>query len=294
MNNEKITRREALKCMGTTLAGLALSASGLSSITSCTEKKKRRLVFYFTGTGNCLYVARKFAENPLSIPQIIRQDKLEFEADEIGIVYPIYGHLAPQIVQEFIRKARLKAPYLFSILTYGNRKCSATELWNNLATENGTRFDYITTLKMVDNFLPSFDMNEQVKIDKQEDKQIAEIMQDIQARKHWIQPVSKEERQQHAEFMQRAGHTLSPSAEKLLVIKENCIGCGICVKVCPRRNYTLTGEGVQCKGACEYCLSCVQNCPQKAITLRAGEKNPDARYRHPDISLNDIIRANRQ
>ena len=176
MNNEKITRREALKCMGTTLAGLALTASGLSSITSCTEEKKRRLVFYFTGTGNCLYVARKFAENPLSIPQIIRQDKLEFEADEIGIVYPIYGHLAPQMVQEFIRKARLKAPYLFSILTYGNRKCSATELWNNLATENGTRFDYITTLKMVDNFLPSFDMNEQVKIDKQEDKQIAEIM----------------------------------------------------------------------------------------------------------------------
>lgn len=137
-------------------------------------------------------------------------------------------------------------------------------------------------------------MNEQVKIDKQEDKQIAEIMQDIQARKHWIQPVTEEERQQHAKFMQRAGHTLSPSAEKLLVIKENCIGCGICVKVCPRRNYTLTGEGVQCKGACEYCLSCVQNCPQKAITLRAGEKNPDARYRHPDISLNDIIRANRQ
>ena len=239
-------------------------------------------------------MARKFAENPLSIPQIIRQEKLEFEADEIGIVYPIYGHLAPQMVQEFIRKARLKAPYLFSILTYGNRKCSATELWNNLATENGTRFDYITTLKMVDNFLPSFDMNEQVKIDKQEDKQIAEIMQDIQARKHWIQPVTEEERQQHAEFMQRAGHTLSPSAEKLLVIKENCIGCGICVKVCPRRNYALTGEGVRCKGACEYCLSCVQNCPQKAITLRAGEKNPDARYRHPDISLNDIIRANRQ
>ena len=197
MNNEKITRREALKCMGTTLAGLALTASGLSSITSCTEEKKRRLVFYFTGTGNCLYVARKFAENPLSIPQIIRQDKLEFEADEIGIVYPIYGHLAPQMVQEFIRKARLKAPYLFSILTYGNRKCSATELWNNLATENGTRFDYITTLKMVDNFLPSFDMNEQVKIDKQEDKQIAEIMQDIQARKHWIQPVTEEEQQQH-------------------------------------------------------------------------------------------------
>lgn len=294
MNNEKITRREALKYMGTTLAGLALTSSGMSVLTSCTEEKKKRMVFYFTGTGNCLHVARQFTETPLSIPQVMKQDNLEFEADEIGIVYPIYGHLAPQMVQEFIRKATLKAPYLFAILTYGNRKCSATEMWNNLAIENGVHFNYITTLKMVDNFLPSFDMNEQMKIDKQEDRQIAEIKQDISSLRNWVQPVTEEERQQHAEFMQRAGHTLSPSAEKLLVIKDTCIGCGICVKVCPRQNYALTGNGVQCEGACEYCLACVQNCPQKAITLRNGEKNPDARYRHPDISLNDIIRANRQ
>lgn len=57
MKHKRITRREALKCMGSALAGLALASSGMPALTSCTVEKKRRIVFYFTGTGNGLYVA---------------------------------------------------------------------------------------------------------------------------------------------------------------------------------------------------------------------------------------------
>ena len=83
-------------------------------------------------------------------------------------------------------------------------------------------------------------------------------------------------------------------AEELIEIKANCIGCGICTRICPRANYKLTGEGLKCSGICEFCLACVHNCPQKALGLKLPEKNPDARYRHPEISLNQIIRANKQ
>lgn len=43
-------------------------------------------------------VARQLAEPEgelLSIPQMVKQNRYEFEADEIGIVYPIYGHMPP-------------------------------------------------------------------------------------------------------------------------------------------------------------------------------------------------------
>ncbi len=30
------------------------------------------MVFYFTGTGNSLYIAKQIEENPLSIPQVMR------------------------------------------------------------------------------------------------------------------------------------------------------------------------------------------------------------------------------
>ena len=73
-----------------------------------------------------------------------------------------------------------------------------------------------------------------------------------------------------------------------------------CEKVCPHKNFKLGANGLEFSGNCEYCLACVQNCPQKALTLKSnwpgmpGERNPEARYRHPDVSLNDIIRSNQQ
>lgn len=119
---EGMTRREALKRMGLLMAGTTMTA-GITSFTACDNMQKKRIIFYFTGTGNCLYVARQLAgENTeiLSIPQLAKEGRYDFEADEIGIVYPIYGHMPPNMVREFIKKARLDAPYKFAVLTYGN------------------------------------------------------------------------------------------------------------------------------------------------------------------------------
>ena len=164
----KISRRSALKRIGATVIGGAVAASGLLPLASCSNGESKRIIFYFTGTGNCLYIARQLAEENtilLSIPQLVKQGRYDFEADEIGIVYPIYGHMPPNMVREFIKKARLKAGYKFAVLTYGARKCDAVEIWDRISRNAGNAFDYIGTIIMVDNWLPNFDMNEQIKID---------------------------------------------------------------------------------------------------------------------------------
>lgn len=46
------------------------------------------MIFYFTATGNSLYVAKKLSENPISIPQV--KQGSSFEDDVIGIVSPVY------------------------------------------------------------------------------------------------------------------------------------------------------------------------------------------------------------
>ena len=107
--DKKISRREALKRMGFAVMSSAIASSGLLSLASCETKRSKRIIFYFTGTGNSLYIARQLAgENAelLSIPQMVKRGKYEFEADEIGIVYPIYGHMPPYMVRQFIRKAK--------------------------------------------------------------------------------------------------------------------------------------------------------------------------------------------
>ena len=63
------------------------------------------MVFYFTGTGNSLYIAKQIEEEPISIPQVIKKDKLDFSDDSIGIVCPVYGHEVPPMVKDFMKKA---------------------------------------------------------------------------------------------------------------------------------------------------------------------------------------------
>lgn len=78
------------------------------------------MIFYFTGTGNSLYIAKQIEANPISIPQMIHKENQEYFADSIGIVAPIYGHEVPQMVKEFLKKAVFHTDYLYMILAYGN------------------------------------------------------------------------------------------------------------------------------------------------------------------------------
>ena len=308
--DNKISRRDALKRMGAAVVSGAVASSGLLSLASCEAKKSKRIIFYFTGTGNSLYIARQLAkENTelLSIPQMVKQGKYEFEADEIGIVYPIYGHMPPNMVRRFIQKANLKADYLFAVLTYGNRKCNAVEIWDEVSRQAGKRFDYIGTIIMVDNWLPNFDMNEQMLIDKHIPENLARISADIAAHSRGHEAVTEEERQQHQGFLDRTG--IDPEAgfmvksQDYFPVTDACIGCGACVSVCPRGNYRMSPQGVATEGSCEFCFACIQNCPQKAIQFRKSEdgsfpdgteKNPNARYRNEHISLMDLKLANNQ
>lgn len=304
----EISRRDALKRMRAAVVSGAMASSGLFSLASCEGKKNKRIILYFTGTGNCLHIARQLAgENTelLSIPQMVKRGKYDFEADEIGIVYPIYGHMPPYMVRQFIRKAKLKAGYKFAILTYGARKCDAVEIWDRVSRKAGNAFDYIGTIIMVDNWLPNFDMNEQIKIDKHIPENLQKITADLDGQKHWHEPVTEEERQQHQGFMRRSG--LDPEvgflmkSEKYFTVTGACIDCGICTYVCPRGNYELTARGVKMSGDCEFCFACIQNCPQRAIQFAkqkdgsfpdGTEKNPHARYRNEHISLMDLKLAN--
>lgn len=308
--DNKISRRDALKRMGVAVIGGVIASSGLLSLASCEGKKNKRIILYFTGTGNCLYIARQLADENtelLSIPQMVKHGQYDFEADEIGIVYPIYGHMPPYMVRQFIQKAHLKAEYKFAVLTYGARKCNAVEIWDEISRKAGQAFDYIGTIIMVDNWLPNFDMNEQRKIDKHIPENLRKITADITGRRHWHEPVTEEERQQHQGFMQRSG--LDPQvgflmkSEKYFTVTDACIGCSICTYVCPRGNYELTSKGAEMSGDCEFCFACIHNCPQKAIQFRkmedgsfpdGTEKNPNARYRNEHISLMDLKQANNQ
>lgn len=160
--------------------------------------------------------------------------------------------------------------------------------------------DYVNTLLMVDNFLPMFDMNEQMKMDKHTDENLAALLEDVSARKKYIAPSEMGRFNKEMLAMMQERYKDMRCDTMFTVDADKCVQCMTCERVCPHKNFSLSDKGVTFSGKCESCYACAQNCPQKAITLRSmmegfpGERNPEARYRHPEISLMDIVRSNRQ
>jgi ferredoxin len=253
------------------------------------------MVFYFTATGNSLYVAKKFDTNLISIPQVINNDNLTFEDKTIGIVCPDYSGRLPQLVVDFMKKATFKADYFYVILTYGKNYSVVTEITKQIGDEYGISIDYIRPILMVDNFLPVFDMDEEKAIDKNVDGQIAVALADVAQRKQEIPSATDESRKLYEVVQERNKNMPSFINGEQITVTDKCIGCGICSKVCPLgRFYIDNGKALRRNNTCAFCLSCIQNCPQKAIALSIMDKNPNARYRNEHITLQEIIEANNQ
>lgn len=254
------------------------------------------MIFYFTATGNSLYAARCLDSETVSIPQVIDRNDLHFSADSIGIAAPIYGHEMPQMVKDFIRKADFETDYMYLILTYGSRHANAVELASEIFRKAGKRIDYIHTVLMVDNFLPAFDMSEQMSMDKHVEKQLAAIKRDVDAKKREIETVTDLDRMAHASYVKSVqGKPETVWAD--FIFTDRCIGCGLCTKVCPAGCIHMEGKrAVRTSENCQACMACAHVCPETAVRVRpvfgVHEPNPTVRYRNENVSLTDLVRSN--
>lgn len=236
----------------------------------------------------------KISDKPISIPQALKHGEFTFNDEKIGIVCPVYCGEIPHIVFEFIKKSQFNAEYMYMILTYGNDETYSAEFTYNQCRKLHVDFDYIACVKMVDNYLPVFDMNEQKAMDKYIDAQLKTILTNIDNLKQEISPSSPGGRKLHARVAKM--NKIMPSLNNGTALKikaDKCTACKICSQVCPIGNIIVTSSAKRLRKKCEFCLACIHNCPQNAISLKM-DKNPNARYRNENITLEEIIKSNNQ
>jgi electron transport complex protein RnfB len=63
---------------------------------------------------------------------------------------------------------------------------------------------------------------------------------------------------------------------KAVVDQSVCVGCTLCVQVCPSEALIVDREGVcNVLSCCTGCATCAETCPVKAITMQRGDKQSD-------------------
>ncbi len=102
-------------------------------------------IYYFTGTGNSLSVAKKIAEGlenaeVKSIAKMIKQKNYSTKSRNIGIVYPVIGWGAPLIVDDFLKKFSFtNDQYIFTVATCGGTPAGANFLLDKIVRKKGSK-----------------------------------------------------------------------------------------------------------------------------------------------------------
>ncbi len=118
----------------------------------------KAVVYYFSGSGNSLAVARDIAGKidgePLAIPSVMGQDRITTDADVIGIVFPVYFATnenggVPLIVGRFIAKLEGIGPkYVFAVCTHSGGPGTTIENFGKMIKARGGKLAAGFTVKM--------------------------------------------------------------------------------------------------------------------------------------------------
>jgi ferredoxin len=253
-------------------------------------------LYYYTGTGNSLWIARMLAKElgDAGIITISRisDGTIESQGDAVGIIFPVHIWGVPRRVIDFLN-ALVKDPsrYYFAVAVNAGQVAATLLQLKKLMHEKELSLSSGFEIVMPNNYIPwggPGPKDKQImRFTKAEEK--IKAIADVVAKKEQ-RPVERGPLWQNILFtgLNRLAFPHVPSMDKSFWVDEKCNFCGICKTVCPCGNIELQTDRPIWLHRCEQCLACIQWCPPEAI--QSGKKTPRyERYRNSEVKLSDMI-----
>ena len=260
------------------------------------------MIFYFSGTGNSLYIAKNIAkenkENLISIASTMVEGNECYEFtlkdnEVIGLVYPVYAWGPPKQVLEFMKKLKLinfNNNYIFTVATCGANIGNTVKVIDKALKKKNLHLNSGFSVIMPNNYIFFGDVDtKEVESEKllKAKQVLATINNTI---KHRVDNVYQVEKGMLPSVMTSIVNPLfnkNALNTKSFHVNENCNGCGLCEKVCNSRTIKVK-EKPQWGNKCTQCLACIHLCQTKAIQYGKGTEKK-GRYKHPKIATNDMV-----
>jgi ferredoxin len=221
-------------------------------------------IYYFSGSGNSYYIAKKIAKKLhgklIDIAKIKENTLLQ---GEFGVVVPCYAFGIPKIVEEFLKKVENKSTYSFFILTYAGYYGGTFKQVNNLIS-----FNFNKGIKMPGSDMVFTSKKSKIesnnKIYQNADFEVNKIVKQI--KKHENFKISRSFEYYLFLPIYRVAMWYFRGAKRGFRTNEKCTLCGFC-EICPVDNIKV-GDKVVWGDHCEGCLRCINYCPFEAIEYK--------------------------
>jgi len=259
---------------------------------------KKNHIYYFTGTGNTLSVAKKI-QKELQDSQLIDISKKQKEnilienSDSIGFILPVYVFGAPLIFLEFIKHIKINSTkFIYVIFVHGGAPYDAARDIKEKLLKYDIELNSAFYLVSPDNYIsganpPNAEASK--KILKEADIELNDIINSIKTRKKVFPKILFRHRIL-GKLLRPSFKNIAKKASTKFRVTDKCNGCSICYSLCPKEviNMNELNRPTWSGKDCEMCFSCINLCPMEAIEI--GKKTIGRnRYKNPDVIIKDLI-----
>lgn len=257
----------------------------------------KTIIFYFSQSGNSLYVAKKIAGNIgnatlISIPEAIHNNKYKYNNYErVGFVLPLYFMSMPNMVRDFISKLEIsKGSYVFSVVTRAITKGRIFQDIDKLLDRKGVKINYGKYITFPDSYIKwseGPDEKTLLKMLEQAEYSLDVITEKILCEDNYVEKEGIILKYSSL-LVYNIWKSRLKSMSRKFKVNNLCAGCGICEKTCPARNIRLENGRPVWSTKCEDCMACIQHCTKRAIYFNSKTINK-TRYINPNIKINELL-----